>query len=53
MVLRYWADVGVRELQRLENFVGGSEKDATLERSWASTRATRSCEVVGLAPASC
>lgn len=50
MVLRYWAVVGVSELHRLENWVGGRDREAVLERSCASTRATRRREVVGLAP---
>lgn len=41
----------MRELQRLENWVGGREKDTVRERSWASMRAMRRLEVTGFAPA--
>lgn len=50
MPLRKCADEGVRELQRLENCVGGREKEAVRARSWASTRATRRLDVTGLEP---
>lgn len=40
----------MRELQRLENLVGGREKAAVFARSWASTRATRRPDVIGLEP---
>lgn len=40
----------MRELHRFEYLFGGSFHDLTLERSWASTKATRRWEVTGLAP---
>ena len=43
-------DVGVRELQRLENFEAGMEKERTRLRSWDSMRATLRPEVAGDAP---
>lgn len=51
MVLRNCAEVGVREMQRLEYCVAGRDQSAVLARSWASTRATRRREATGLEPA--
>ncbi len=48
---RNCTDEGVSELHRFENLSAGIFHERTLARSWASTRATRRCDVTGLAPA--
>ena len=44
------ADVGVKELHRFEKRSGGSFHWRVFERSWASMRATRRPDVMGLVP---
>lgn len=48
--LRKCAEAGVSELQRLENLVEGRENEAVCARSWASMRAMRRPDVIGLEP---
>src|SRR3569833_1746284 len=50
MLSRYRTDEGVKELQRVEYWSGGSFHSRVLERSWASTKATLRREVAGFDP---
>lgn len=50
IVFKYWAEVGVRELHRFENWPDGRFQVRNLDKSWASTRATLRWDVAGLDP---